>query len=189
METIENDKAHRLLAPRLVALVGSYGPSGEPNLIPASNVTSVSTEPEQVLVAIYKDWQTHENLERGVGFTLSIPNFSQRDAVWRLGDRYSGFRSSSRRDKLDRCGVGIEYGFSEYGPVLAGASGWLECQIEERLNFGGDHGLFVASVIRAARNPQVLDADCKPCGELAAVFQVVSNLLATNSPPVELEFL
>src|SRR3954471_9240532 len=103
MDALELAYAHRLLAPRVAYLVGSYSEEGEPNLIPVSNVTSLSTEPQCLIVAIFEEWQTCKNLATSEGFTLCVPRSTQAEAVWKLGARYSGFRVDSRRDKLQRC--------------------------------------------------------------------------------------
>lgn len=55
-------KAHRLLAPRIAYLIGTRDHGGTPNVIPVSNVTSVSTDPQHVLLAVYKQWRTYETL-------------------------------------------------------------------------------------------------------------------------------
>ncbi|MEU1551040.1 hypothetical protein [Nocardia sp. NPDC005745] len=52
--------AHRLLAPRIAYLVGTTDTAGVANLIPVSNLTSVSTQPQQIAVAVVKEWLTHE---------------------------------------------------------------------------------------------------------------------------------
>lgn len=46
--------AHRLLAPRIAYLIGTKDKREEPDLIPVSNLTSVSTEPQHVAIAIFK---------------------------------------------------------------------------------------------------------------------------------------
>jgi flavin reductase (DIM6/NTAB) family NADH-FMN oxidoreductase RutF len=53
-------KAHRLLAPRIAYLIGIRDHGGVPNVIPVSNVTSTSTDPQHVLLAVYKQWRTYE---------------------------------------------------------------------------------------------------------------------------------
>jgi flavin reductase (DIM6/NTAB) family NADH-FMN oxidoreductase RutF len=98
------DKAHRLLAPRIAYLIGTRSPGGDPNLIPVSNVTSISTDPEQVLIAVHHRWATCDNLCEAQGFTLSVPDSSQLEGVWRLGARYSGYRVASRAEKQATCG-------------------------------------------------------------------------------------
>jgi flavin reductase (DIM6/NTAB) family NADH-FMN oxidoreductase RutF len=55
-------KAHRLLAPRIAYLIGTRAADGTRNLIPVSNVTSISTDPQQLAVAVYKQWETHRTL-------------------------------------------------------------------------------------------------------------------------------
>lgn len=189
MKPLDKNQAHRLMAPRLAMLIGSRAPEGEPDLMPATNVTSISNEPEQVAIAIYKEWTTYENLMAADGFTISIPTLDQIDAVWRLGARYSGFKVSSNAEKLEKCGINISDDFSPYGPVGEGSYGWLEARIVAKETFGGDHGVFIGEVSKAARNPELVAEDGKPTKGLSAVFQVAGNLLATNGELIEMEYL
>jgi flavin reductase (DIM6/NTAB) family NADH-FMN oxidoreductase RutF len=74
-------KAHRLLSPRIAYLIGTRSRQGVANLIPVSNVTSISTEPQQIAIAVYKKWETHRTLLEAAGFTLSVPHIDQLDGV------------------------------------------------------------------------------------------------------------
>ncbi|MGW3282712.1 flavin reductase family protein [Nocardia rhamnosiphila] len=71
------DLAHRLLAPRIAYLIGTKDESGVANLIPVSNLTSVSTKPQQVAIAVLKQWRTYENLLNAEGFTVTVPTVAQ----------------------------------------------------------------------------------------------------------------
>ena len=72
-------------------LVGTRSPDGEANLIPVSNVTSISTDPQLIVIAIYRAWKTYDNLQTTDAFTVSVPTAEQQNGVWKLGARYSRY--------------------------------------------------------------------------------------------------
>lgn len=43
---------HRILAPRLVVLIGTTSEDGRKNIIPINNITSISTDPGMVIIAV-----------------------------------------------------------------------------------------------------------------------------------------
>ncbi|MBI3686204.1 MAG: flavin reductase family protein [Actinobacteria bacterium] len=172
-------KAHRLLAPRVAYLIGTRSPSGEPDVIPVSNATSVSTDPQQVLIAVMKRWTTHTNLQHGGGFTLSVPTSDQAEGVWRLGARYSGFVTPDNATKLVASGLKFDHAASEHGPVLVTGLGWLSCRIVARLDLGGDHALAVGQVETAAFDKQAFDSDASPQRDLNPLMQVTGNRFTT----------
>jgi flavin reductase (DIM6/NTAB) family NADH-FMN oxidoreductase RutF len=174
-------KAHRLLAPRIAYLIGTRSSEGEPNLIPVSNVTSVSTNPQLVLIAVYKQWQTFINLTVSPGFTLSVPAQSQLDGVWKLGATYSRFDFANRQAKLDDCGLSIADDREMFGPILTDGLGWLSCRTVHQTDFGGDHGIFVGEVDDVTLNTDVFAMDGTPHGELHPLMQVTGNLFTTAS--------
>lgn len=175
------DKAHRLLAPRVAYLIGSHSPAGEPNVIPVSNVTSVSTKPQQVLLAILKRWQTHHNLLNSEGFTLSVPRIEHLDGVWKLGARYSHFPITEGRAKIAACGLTFDADASPYGPVLPAGVGWLQCRIISRTDLGGDHGIFVGEVEQVHFNSELLDPTGVPQTATNALMQITGNKFTTSS--------
>ncbi len=172
-------KAHRLLAPRIAFLIGSRSQEDEPNLIPASNVTSVSNDPQLILLAVHKSWKTHANLMAAPGFTLSVPVPGHLDGVWKLGARYSRYEFSDRPAKLLASGLTLSYDACAFGPVLLDGLGWLACHIVQRLDVGGDHGLFVGQVDEVAFDDSVFDPDGTPRFDLRPVMQVTGNRFTT----------
>lgn len=63
------------------------------------NITSDSTEPGMVIVAVYKPWITAENLMTAKGFTISVPHREQLETVWKLGQKYSGYSSKKKKSR------------------------------------------------------------------------------------------
>jgi flavin reductase (DIM6/NTAB) family NADH-FMN oxidoreductase RutF len=182
------NKAHRLLSPRIAYLIGTRSPSGEPNLIPISNATSISVDPEQVLIAVHHRWVTCDNLCDAPGFTLSVPDFSQIDGAWKLGARYSGYSVESRAEKLATCGLGLDHTASQYGPILSDGLGWMSCRIIERFSFGGDHLSFAAIVESVFFDDARFRNDGTPLQEIHPLMQVTGNIFATAAPFTSVDY-
>jgi flavin reductase (DIM6/NTAB) family NADH-FMN oxidoreductase RutF len=124
-------KAHRLLAPRIAYLIGTRAPDHTPNLIPISNLTSISTEPQQIALAVYRQWETHKNLLSADGFTVSVPHIGQLEGVWKLGAKYSHYPYANNAEKITASGLSIDQGTSGHGPFLTDGIGWAACRIVE----------------------------------------------------------
>lgn len=174
-------KAHRLLAPRIAYLVGTRDCDGTPNVIPVSNVTSVSTDPQHLLLAVYKQWRTYETLLTAEGLTLSVPLIDHLQGVWKLGARYSGYPAASPQEKLTSSGLSFDYEVSSYGPVLTDGVGWIACQIIQLADFGGDHGLVIGQAQRAWFNPEFFNLDGVPHTQTAPLMQVTGNCFTTTA--------
>lgn len=175
------NKAHRVLAPRVAYLIGTRATDNSPNLIPVSNLTSISTEPQQIMLAVYKQWQTHKNLRDGDGFTVSVPHFDQLEGVWALGAKYSRYPYGSTAAKITASGLSVDHETSLYGPILADGIGWATCGIIAKLDFEGDHGVYVGQIEHVNFNPQYLNPDGTPCGDVRPVMQITGNIFTTSA--------
>lgn len=178
-EISANAVAHRLLAPRVVYLLGTRDQQGESNLIPVSNVTSVSTQPQHIAVAVFKEWHSHQALLRREGFTLSIPELGQLAGVWKLGAKYSKFPAASVADKIASSEIVIDESLSEFGPVVPSGIGWLICQIIARLDLGGNHTTFIGEVRDVWFNPEFLHTDGTPVVAIKPIMQQTGNFFTT----------
>jgi flavin reductase (DIM6/NTAB) family NADH-FMN oxidoreductase RutF len=167
--------AHRLLGPWVVYLVGTRSVTGEPNLHPVSNATSVSIRPQLIMIAVSKKWRTHENLQVTDGFTLSVPTVAHGEGVWRLGARYSGHRFADRAVKMAASGLAITDDAALPGPVLADGPGWLSCQVIARPDLPGDHGVAVGEVTQGHFNPGFLNRNGEPVDGLHPLMQITGN--------------
>jgi flavin reductase (DIM6/NTAB) family NADH-FMN oxidoreductase RutF len=172
-------KAHRLLAPRIAYLIGTRDRNGTTNVIPVSNVTSVSTDPQHVLLAVYKQWRTHDVLLDTAGFTLSVPLISHLAGAWILAAKYSHYPVASPREKITASGLIFNYDASPYGPVLADSIGWMDCHVTERIDLGGDHGLIVGRAQQVWFNPEFLDPEGIPHTQTSPLMQVTGNRFTT----------
>jgi flavin reductase (DIM6/NTAB) family NADH-FMN oxidoreductase RutF len=170
--------AHRLLAPRIAYLIGTKNPEGNPHCIPVSNLTSVSVQPQHVLLAVDKQWQTYRNLVYASGFTVSVPLFAHLDDVWKLGAKYSRFPVPPE-GTLIASGLSFDNHASLYGPVLEDGLGWLNCQIIARHDLGGDHGIIIGLVDHVWFNPDYLNADGTPHQITHPLMQQTGNQFRT----------
>ncbi|NKY60524.1 flavin reductase family protein [Nocardia flavorosea] len=175
------DLAHRLLAPRIAYLIGTKDENGTANLIPVSNLTSVSTKPQQVAIAVLKQWRTYKNLLAAEGFTVTVPTIDQLDSVWKLGARYSKSRVVDPVEKLASCGLELDRGASPFGPVVPSGIGWLSCRVVARIDLNGDHGITVGEVEQVWFNPEYLTAEGKPKDSVHPLMQQTGNLFTTSA--------
>ncbi|MVU77150.1 hypothetical protein GPX89_07795 [Nocardia sp. ET3-3] len=174
-------RAHRLLAPRIAYLIGTVSAEKVANLIPVSNLTSVSTQPQQVALAVYKQWSTYQTLQEASGFTVSVPVIDQLEGVWKLGARYSRFPVPSPAEKLTASGLELDHQISEFGPVLLTGIGWMACRTVARLDLGGDHGIIIGQTERVWFNPAYMAADGTPSGSPHPVMQQTGNQFTSTA--------
>jgi flavin reductase (DIM6/NTAB) family NADH-FMN oxidoreductase RutF len=168
------EKVHRILAPRLIVLVGTVSPDGRKNIIPINNITSISTDPGMVLIAVYYPWITADNLKSASGFTLSVPSNDQLGLIWKLGQKYSGYNSG--KDKIEEFRDELDFDFSEHGPVLKGALGWIECRIiDYPKDVGGNHLMVIGQYAHASVNEQYFSPDISPIGNPKPIMQWERN--------------
>lgn len=178
---------HRILAPRLVVTIGTTSEDGRKNIIPINNITPISTDPGMVLIAIYKEWITAENLKTAKGFTVSVPQRQQLELIWKLGQKYSGY--SSGKDKIEEFKSDLDLEFSEYGPVLKNALGWLECKvIDLPKDVGGNHLLVIGQFTKAMINPEYYDENISPKGNPKPFMQWERNNFAEASDIFSIEY-
>lgn len=174
------DIGHRLLAPRIGYLLGTVGDDG-PNLAPISNITQVSRSPQIIVAAVSRKAKTFRNLLAAPGFVISVPRVEHADAVWRLGEKFSGFKVPAGRTKLEVCGAELDYTSSKLGPVLVGATGWFECDTLMEAGLDTDHGVFFGRMTRVFFNDQFLAPDGTYLRNSQPLMQVVLNTFATSA--------
>ena len=102
---------------------------------------SIVPELPRVLVGIARHHRTWELMTAAGAFALHLLAEAQLDWVWRFG-LWSG------RD-LDKF-FGLSWTLSPHGtPILAGAAGWLDCQIEAAWDAGA-RTVFLAEIVAEA---------------------------------------
>ena len=100
----------------------------------------MSLEPPLVSICIANHLPTRELIERSGVFAVSILGKDQSE----IGKRFAGAQAPS--DRFD----GASWQLAATGcPVLANATGWVDCRVEHAYP-GGDHTIFVGDVLAAA---------------------------------------
>ncbi|MCS6843571.1 MAG: flavin reductase family protein [Caldilineales bacterium] len=104
-------------------------------------VTQVSLQPKRVAIAVRKDGQMVQVLREVGRFALNIVGAGQEE----LASAF--FRRVTTAVGSDLAGYPWEPGLRTGAPLLLDTVAWLECQVVEEANAGGDHALFVAEVV------------------------------------------
>lgn len=164
--------AHHILAPRPVFMLGTISERGTHNIIPVSNITQISYEPSQFLVAIYKKWDTSNNL-RKTGYCSVAPLYEDYIEVgWKLGAKYSGWKPSSAPEKLESIdvdvGIDVEYGV----PFLANCYPMIIMKSTNKLHDNGDHDLYVLEPVRYFESDKSSSDTVTPPSLDRIVFQI-----------------
>lgn len=146
-----------------------------------SNLTSVSTKPQQVAIAVLEQWRTYENLLTADGFTVTVPTTQQLDSVWKLGARYSKYPVVDPVEKLESCGLELDRDPSPYGPIAPSGVGSLSCRVLARIDLNGDHGITVGEVEQVWFNHEYLTAEGKPKATTHPLMQQTGNLFPTST--------
>jgi len=133
---------HRLLSPRIPALIVSLREDGLPNVMVAAWHTPVSVNPPILAVAIAPGRFTHTLIERSGEFTVNIPDLPLLPKV-----RLAGSRSGAAFDKsrLFRYVPAAKV----KAPVIGEAIGSIECRLN-RLIGVGDHSIILGDVVHAS---------------------------------------
>jgi len=101
---------------------------------------SIVPEMPRVLVGLARSHHTWELVDASRAFALHLLGEANLDWVWRFG-----LQSGRTVDKF--AGLDVRNGTSG-SPILAGGLGWLDCQVESRLETG-DRTVFLAEVVAA----------------------------------------
>lgn len=112
----------------------------------ANAFSSVSLDPPMVLCCIARTAQMHEAILRSRQFGVSVLSSDQEDVA-----RYFASRDRPRGIAQFNA-VDWRPGRRTGAPLLAGSLAWLECEVAE-VYHGGDHSIFLGSVLDAARRP------------------------------------
>jgi flavin reductase (DIM6/NTAB) family NADH-FMN oxidoreductase RutF len=111
---------------------------GEDHGFTATSVTSLSLDPQLLLVCVVKAQRSHLQLEQAGHYAVNILGRAQRE----LGLRFAV-------DDPDTRFAGVPVTRALTGaPILEGALAWVDCRIRDILP-GGDHSIFVGEVLAA----------------------------------------
>jgi flavin reductase (DIM6/NTAB) family NADH-FMN oxidoreductase RutF len=119
-----------IFKPKVVSLVVSNSASEGPNLMTASWYMLAGYNPFRYLLAVSHKTYTHEIIEESGEFVLSAPSVDLVDAL-----TLSGMVSGRDIDKIDHLGVETVPGQAVDVPLLANATGNVECTVMDSFEF------------------------------------------------------
>ncbi len=119
-----------------VTVVAAQVRGGPPRGLTANAITSVSLDPQLVLVCVEHSADTHDVIVASEAFAISVLRQDQ-EAVAR---RFAGYDADAKFE-------GVAYGSAGTGsPILEDALAWIDCRLWARYD-GGDHTIFVGEVV------------------------------------------
>jgi flavin reductase (DIM6/NTAB) family NADH-FMN oxidoreductase RutF len=123
-------------------LVGSRA-GDRRNLMTANWVTQVSREPKLIGVSVEREALTHELIESGRSFAISIVDREDRVIVRKF---VKPVESTGHEATLN--GIAFFDAPSTGVPVLGSALGFLDCRLERAIELGS-HTFFIGEVVNA----------------------------------------
>lgn len=108
----------------------------------ANWITQVSFEPRLVAVGLQKTSYTHELVEKGRKFAINIVREEDADVIMPL--------TKGREKNPDKMKEITYSPAPNTGcPILEGVAAYLECEVVDLIDVGGDHDLLVGEVVGA----------------------------------------
>ena len=135
--------AHRLLHPKLVAIIVAVDTRGRPNGMTAAWITPISINPPMICVAISPTRYTYELIRTSKEFTVNVLDSQQVKT-----SHYFGTVSGRYEDKFAQSGVRLAQSTSVRAPHLVDALAVLECKLEKEFKLG-DHALVIGRIANA----------------------------------------
>ncbi|MBN2095140.1 MAG: flavin reductase family protein [Candidatus Aenigmarchaeota archaeon] len=126
--------------PRAVALLGTCGKDGRPNLMSVSFIMPISFDPKYVAFSIAPHRFSYYNLQQVEEFTLNFLDTRQKELAAICG-AYSG----RDKDKFQMCGLDPIRSRKVFPPVVYCPVSY-ECQVMDMKELG-DHVLVVGAVL------------------------------------------
>lgn len=130
---------HRILSPRIAALVVTLKEDMNPNVMVAAWHTPVSTRPPVLAVCIAPTRLTHLLIHKNREFTLNIPDLSMKEKVEEAGS-HSG--KDYDKSKLFKFAPATKI----KTPIVEGAIGAIECELSQTIDIG-DHSMILGNVV------------------------------------------
>jgi flavin reductase (DIM6/NTAB) family NADH-FMN oxidoreductase RutF len=119
---------------------------GTPTGMTANSFTSVSLDPPLVLVCVNRRSAIHQAVMDNGSFTVSVLSAGQEHVARYFADH------GRPRGEDEFADIGWWPAPRTGTPVLNGALSWLECELASA-HEGGDHSIFVGSVIASGNGP------------------------------------
>jgi flavin reductase (DIM6/NTAB) family NADH-FMN oxidoreductase RutF len=149
---------HRLLSPRIAYLVLTLDDKNRLNVAPISNLTSISTKPQHLALAVFSQWATCKNLRANSDFSISIPTSQHAACVWIAASRYANLRIPCGVSKFEATGFTVRPATFVRTPLISECYAHLECKVTWDRPVG-DHVLFVGEILAGWIDQKLLNAD------------------------------
>lgn len=174
------NKAQRGVAPRIPHLVTTVDRGGRVNTAPFSNITSVSTKPERLVLAITPQSDTYKNLRATKQFVVNMPSVKLLDAVWICGDKYTGHPIPAGIDELCLAGLTAIPARKVKPPRIAECAVHLECSVVWMKKVG-NHYLVLADIVAFSATKGTFNKDHIPqIKKVQPLFEISSGYFTTT---------
>lgn len=185
-------KSHRVLAPRIGYIITTINNEGKVNAAVFSNLTSVSTDPERIVMGVYKPWDTIKNLRQVKEFVVNLPSKDLMEQVWICGDKHAGNPIPYGVDELEIAGLTAIPSEKVKPPRIAECYAHLECKMLWMKDVG-DHYLILGEVVCGSFTKgymdenYVIDIDkCLPLMEISwNRFTYAKEIMRTDNEKIK----
>jgi flavin reductase (DIM6/NTAB) family NADH-FMN oxidoreductase RutF len=110
----------------------------------------VGSDPTVLALALYPAWTSTSNILRTQTFTVSVVSSEYVNAIWIVGEKYSGIDLRGDADKFKASGLHAARPFEEYPECVAEAISVLACRVTATFTEESDHVVFFARAERGA---------------------------------------
>jgi flavin reductase (DIM6/NTAB) family NADH-FMN oxidoreductase RutF len=145
--------AKTIVYPTPVLIVGTYDPSGRPNVMAAAWGGICCSRPPCVSVSLRKATYTYGNIVAREAFTVSVPS----DVYVKQADHF-GIASGRNEDKFSVSGLTPVASEFVDAPYVSEFPFALECRLLHTLEIGL-HTLFVGEIVDVKADESVLDEE------------------------------
>lgn len=112
------------------------------NIMVANWVTQVSYEPRLIAVGLQKTSRTHGLVSRGRVLALNLFRSVDEDSIM-------PYTKSTEKDPEKMAAASYTLAPKTGCPVPEGAAAYLECEVKEIIDIGGDHDVVIAAPVGA----------------------------------------
>jgi flavin reductase (DIM6/NTAB) family NADH-FMN oxidoreductase RutF len=180
------ERAHRLLSPGPVVLV-TAARKGRTDITPVGWVSSVSSRPPMVAIAVFQGSFIHELIKASGEYVLNIPPLDLLKQV-----QYCGSVSGRDVDKFQATGLHQAEPRYVGAPLIEECVGHLECAVADVVT-PGDHSIFIAEVVAAKAESEAFEdfwllkeKELKPLHHLGGTYYgVLEGRIDAAAPAAE----
>jgi len=161
---IEN--CHKLISPRLVALITTVDKEGRINAMPASWIMNVNFTPPIVMLAVGHTRDTYKNISEVPEFVINILSKEHKDKVLKCSYPYQ-----RGVNELEKVGLHWIESKSIKPPRVEEARTWLECKVIKKTEFY-DHAAIFGEVVACGGESDIKKID--------TFYHVTGNVFASD---------